>query len=132
MSVTDPISDMLTRLRNATLVRQGSVSVPYSRVKQQIAEILSREGWIGDVAVDKSESFPRLKIGLKYTPSGESVLRHIRRVSKPGHRVYVGRKEIPIVLNNIGVSILSTSKGIMSNHEAKRSQVGGEVLCEVY
>lgn len=130
--MTDPISDMLTRLRNATQVHQPSVSVPYSRVKKQIVEILSREGWIGDVSVDKSEVFPKLKIGLKYTAEGEPVLRHIRRISKPGHRVYVGRKDIPIVLNNIGLSVLSTSKGIMSNHEAKRSQVGGEVLCEVY
>lgn len=130
--MTDPISDMLTRLRNATQVHQKSVSVPYSRVKQQIVEILSREGWIGNVSLDTSEAFPKLKIVLKYTPNGEPVLRHIRRISKPGLRVYVGRKEIPIVLNNIGISILSTSKGIMSNHEAKRSQVGGEVLCEVY
>lgn len=130
--MTDPISDMLTRLRNATLVRQGSVRVPYSRVKHRIVDILSREGWIGAVSVDTTAAFPKLQIELKYTPNGESVLRHVRRISKPGHRVYVGRKDIPVVLNNLGVSILSTSKGIMSNHEAKKSHVGGEVLCEVY
>lgn len=130
--MTDPISDMLTRLRNATLVRQGSVRVPYSRMKHRIADILSREGWIGAVAVDTSEALKTLKIALKYTPNGEPVLRHIRRISKPGHRVYVGRKDIPVVLNNLGVSVLSTSKGIMSNHQAKKSHVGGEVLCEVY
>lgn len=132
MSMTDPIADMLTRIRNASLVRQERVLVPYSRVKHQIATILSRGGWVGDVESVKTEAHPMLSIALKYQSDGQSVLRRLQRISKPGRRVYVGRHEIPVVLNNQGLSILSTSKGILSNAEARKAKVGGEVLCEVY
>lgn len=129
--MTDPIADLLTRIRNALAVRQARVVVPSSRLKREIAEILSREGWIGPVSSITVESRPMLSLTLKYRPDGRAVLRSLKRVSRPGRRVYVGRREIPTVLQNIGLAILSTPKGLLTNTEARRARVGGEVLCEV-
>lgn len=129
--MTDPIADMLTRIRNALAVRQARVLVPSSRLKREIAEILSREGWIGPVSSITVERRPMLWLTLKYRPDGRALLRSLKRVSRPGRRVYVGRREIPTVLQNIGLAILSTPKGLLTNTEARRARVGGEVLCEV-
>ncbi len=130
--LTDPIADMLSRIRNAAAVKQPSVLVPFSRMKQTIADILSREGWVGKVEVTTVEERKLLRVALKYAPDGSPLVRNIRRVSRPGRRVYVGRSEIPVVLNNIGVALISTSKGILTNREARRHKVGGEVICELY
>lgn len=135
----DPISDMLTRIRNASAVKKPEVVIPYSKMKYQIALILSREGYIGKVSkVEPSEkegqksSFSMLRMGLKYSAENKSPFKQLKRISKPGLRVYKGRGELPIVLNNLGMAIISTSQGLMTNFEAKKKGVGGEVLCEVY
>ncbi|MBI3114952.1 MAG: 30S ribosomal protein S8 [Candidatus Kerfeldbacteria bacterium] len=132
MPMTDPIADMLTRIRNALTVRKATVSIPYSRVKHEIAEILTQEGWLSGATVEQDGQRPLLRVQLKYGPDGRPVLQHLERVSKPGRRVYVGQHRMPVVLNNIGLAILSTSQGIMTSHDARKAKVGGEVLCEVY
>ena len=135
MTTNDPISDMLTRIRNASAVRKPEVLLPYSKIKHQIALILSREGFVGKVVkVEKGDenAFDMLRIGLKYDGDNKSVIRHLKRVSKPGLRVYCGKNELPVVLNNLGLAIISTSQGLMTNGEAKKKGVGGEVVCEVY
>lgn len=130
--MTDPIADMLTRIRNAAAVRQSSVLVPHSRLKEQIAQVLVREGWLGAVRSVTVDHRPLLRVTLKYGPDGRSLFRTIRRVSTPGRRVYVSRGEIPVVLNNLGLAVLSTPKGILTNRDARQEKVGGEVLCEVF
>lgn len=130
--MTDPIADMLTRIRNAATVRQASVLVPFSRLKERLGHVLAREGWVGDVRSVTVEHRPMLKIGLKYDEAGQPIFRTIRRISTPGRRVYVGRGEIPVVLNNLGLAVLSTPKGILTNREARQQRVGGEVLCEIF
>ena len=135
--MTDPIADMLTRIRNASLVNKTEVVLPMSKIKFEIAKILKKEGWILDVEVLKSGSkeqskFDELKLSLKYKKSGKSSIAKIRRVSKPGLRVYVKKDNLPKVLNNLGVAIISTPQGLMTNKEARKQGLGGEVLCEVY
>lgn len=132
MSMTDPIADLLTRIRNANANRARSLQMPASRVKVGITQILREEGFIDDYRVVEQEPQSVLEIDLKYGPDGERVIRHIERVSKPGRRVYSGAKEIPTVLRGLGISVLSTPKGIVSNRVARRENVGGEILCQVY
>jgi small subunit ribosomal protein S8 len=132
MSVNDPISDLLTRIRNAMLVRQATAVVQYSRVKEEIARILKEEGYIKDFEVVRQKPVPVLRLHLKYTQGKEPVLTGMKRISKPGRRVYTGRADIPWVLSGIGVAILSTPKGIMTGQKARRLGVGGEVLCYIW
>jgi small subunit ribosomal protein S8 len=134
--MTDPISDMLARIRNAVHGRLTRVDVPASRLKLEIARILEREGYITAYKVMDADAveapLPVIRITLKYGPRGERALSGLERVSKPGRRVYCGRDEVPQVLGGLGVSILTTSRGIMTGHEASRVGVGGEVLCNVW
>ncbi len=133
--MTDPIADMLTRIRNGSKVRKEKVFVPFSKIKLEIAKILKREGFITDFAEIKPETegykFGGIDIFLKYE-EGKSVITEIKRVSKPGLRKYVSKEQLPIVLNNYGLAILSTSTGLMTNKQAKKAGLGGEVLCEIY
>ena len=129
--MTDPVSDMLTRIRNAAMARHERTIVPASLLKKHIAEILKSEGFIADVR--DSEGDPRsLTIVLKYGRDRTSAIDGIKRVSRPGRRVYVSVKNIPSVANGLGVSIMSTPKGVMADHEAKSQNLGGEVLCRVF
>lgn len=132
MSMTDPIADMLTRIRNAINVRHNEVQIPASKEKVSIAEILKEEGFIKDYQKVKHKIQDIIKIKLKYSDTKESVITKITRESRPGLRVYVGKDEIPRVLNGLGISILSTSKGIVQGSKAKDLGVGGELLCTVY
>jgi len=130
MSMTDPIADMLTRIRNAQLVGHTEVSMPCSKLKVSIAQVLKDEGYIEDFAVAEQEDKRQLRIGLKYY-AGRPVIERLERVSKPGLRVYKGRNDIPRVMNGLGVAILSTSRGVMTDRKARADGVGGEVLCIV-
>ncbi len=138
--LTDPIADMLTRIRNATMVYKDQVDVPASKFKEEIAKILVKEGYLKGYERLDNEGKPILRLYLKYgpikrTPKGrkpEQVIKHIRRVSRPGRRVYVSASEVPVVKRGLGIAILSTSKGVMTDKEARRQKVGGEVVCEVW
>lgn len=130
--MTDPISDMLTRIRNAVAVEHPFVDVPASRVKKGIAEVLQKEGYIWDYEVIEEDPQDVLRINLKYGPNGERVISHIQRVSKPGLRKYRQIRDVQDVLGGLGISVMSTNKGIMSNREAKQQNVGGEMLCEIW
>ena len=131
MVMTDPIADMLTRIRNALVRYKESVDIPLSKMKKAIADVLKREGYSRDYEVLDS-GYGVLRIHLKYTATGDPVIQHIKRVSKPGRRVYMGVKEMPRVLNGMGIGIYSTSKGIMSDREARKQRLGGEYLAEVW
>jgi small subunit ribosomal protein S8 len=130
MSMTDPIADMLTRIRNAQMVGHTEASMPCSRLKLSIAQVLKDEGYIEDFAVRDQGVHKELRIGLKYY-AGRPVIERLERVSKPGLRVYKGRDDIPRVMNGLGVAILSTSRGVMTDRKARADGVGGEVLCIV-
>ena len=130
--VTDPIADMLTRIRNAILARHDFVLVPASRMKLAIAKILKEEGFISDYEVLKGKPQRVIKIYLKYAEKKEPVLTGLKRVSKPGLRIYVERAEIPRVYGGLGIAIVSTSKGVMTGHQAWRQKVGGELLCYIW
>ena len=132
MTISDPIADMLTRIRNAIQVRHRYVLVPHSRIKEAIAQVLRDEGYISRFEVVREGKFPVLKIYLKYTEDKEPVLRGLKRVSKPGCRIYTKKADIPWVKYGLGTVILSTPKGVMSGREARRQGVGGEILCEVW
>jgi small subunit ribosomal protein S8 len=134
MSVSDPIADMLTRIRNAVGSRHDAVLIPASKVKVAIAQVLKDEGFIRDYSVVPEEGRPQpnLKVELSYGGRKQPVLTGLQRVSKPGLRVYVQRREIPRVYGGLGIAIISTPKGIMSGQEARRQEVGGEVLCYVW
>jgi small subunit ribosomal protein S8 len=138
MMITDPIGDMLTRIRNASAVRKSEVIMPMSKMRQEIAKILKAEGWIYDFEVlsgkesNKNNVFAELRIVLKYKKSGRSAISNLKRISKPGLKVYVSKDELPKVLNNLGMAIISTSQGLMTNKQARKMGVGGEVLCEIY
>ncbi|HAC91034.1 MAG TPA: 30S ribosomal protein S8 [Planctomycetaceae bacterium] len=129
--MTDPIADMLTRIRNAVRVERPHVDVPTSRVKLGVAEVLKREGYIWDYQVIEATPVSQLRIELKYGPNGEKVIQTVRRVSKPGRRVYSKSTDLRPVLNGMGISIISTSKGMVSDREARQQKIGGEVLCEI-
>ncbi len=131
MIVNDPIADMLSRIRNAALARLDRAEMPLSRLKSRVADILKAEGYIADYRVDESE-FGTLTVVLKYGRDRSSAIVGLKRASRPGRRVYVGHEAIPKVHNGYGVAILSTSRGVMTDKEARRQKVGGEVLCEVW
>ena len=130
--MTDPIADMLTRIRNSLQIERTSVDMPTSKVKVGIAGAMQREGYIWDYEVIEQQPQNVLRINLKYGPNGELVIRKIDRTSKPGRRVYANVKEMPVVLQGLGVCILSTNQGVLSNREAKKKGVGGEVLCTIW
>ena len=129
--MTDPIADMLTQIRNAVRVERPHVDMPLSREKLGVAEVLKREGYIWDYEEIEAVPAKQLRIELKYGPNGERVIQSIRRVSKPGRRVYSKSRDLRPVLNGLGISIISTSKGLVSDREARQQNIGGEVLCEV-
>lgn len=130
--LTDPLSDMLTRIRNANTVYRETVDIPLSRMKREIAEILKREGYIQDWQVVRDGPREVLRLTLKYGENRKRVIRGVERVSKPGRRVYCGSKEVPRVLAGLGTAVLSTPKGIMTDREARRIGVGGEVLFRIW
>jgi len=138
----DPISDMITRIRNAAAVKKAEVVLPMSKVKFEVAKILEKEGWVQKTEVVKGNfekgkkgedvSFDQLKIVLRYKKSGKPHISSLKRISKPGLRIYAKTTELPKVLNNLGIAIISTPQGIMTNKEARKKGVGGEVICEIY
>ncbi|MBU4360775.1 30S ribosomal protein S8 [Candidatus Parcubacteria bacterium] len=130
---SDPIADMLTRIRNAQAVKKETVVLGFSKTKFNIAKILSDEKWLGKVEKieDKNDKFNQLKIKLLYNNNQPRIIK-LTRISKPGRRVYTTKDKLPIVLNNYGIAIVSTSKGLMTNVEAKKKNLGGEVICEIY
>jgi small subunit ribosomal protein S8 len=134
MSMSDPIADMLTRIRNAVTSRHESVNIPASKTKVAIANVLKQEGFIRDfeIVAEEGKVQPSLKVALGYNASRQPVLNGLQRISKPGLRVYVQRREIPRVYGGLGVAILSTPKGVMTGQEARRQSVGGELLCYVW
>lgn len=132
MTMTDPIADMLARIRNATTAYKDDILVPSSKIKVGIADILKREGYIKDFAVERGPVGPMLKIELKYGPNREKTIAGLKRISKPGLRVYAGREEIPRVLGGLGIAIISTSKGLVTDKQAMKGRLGGEVLAFVW
>ena len=130
--MTDPIADMLTRIRNAVSVERSHVDMPCSRLKRGVAEVLKREGYIWDWEEMEEKPSSQLRVHLKYGPNGERLIRRIRRISKPGRRVYSGASDLKPVLGGLGICILSTSRGVVSDREARQRKLGGEVLCEVW
>ena len=132
MPVTDPIADMLTRIRNALVVKMETVDMPASKMKIAIAKILLREGFIKGCEVVEDGVQGTLKIKLKYGPNGENVINGLKKISKPGLRVYARKDQIPKVLNGLGIAIISTSKGVITDAEARANSVGGEVLAYIW
>jgi len=137
--MTDPIADMLTRIRNASAVGKETVVLPMSKIKYGIAQILEREGHIAKVEVVKTKSkkngsavFDELKIILKYKKDNRPAITSLKRISKPGRRVYASKEKLPRVLNNLGLAIISTSRGLLTNKEAAKAGIGGEIICEIY
>jgi len=134
MTMTDPIADMLTRIRNANMAMHDDVQMPCSKIKVALAGILQQEGYLGEFQVDDAEGRPGqvLTIHLKYSPERQRVISGIKRVSKPGLRVYSKSSEAPRVLGGLGISVLSTSQGLLTDREARKRRVGGEILCQVW
>ena len=130
--MTDPIADMLTRIRNSLRIERPFVDIPASNLKIGIAKALQREGFIWDFEIVEQTPQNVLRVNLKYGPNGERVIQVINRISKPGRRVYSGAKDMTDVLQGLGITVLSTNQGVLSNREAKSKGVGGEVLCEVW
>ena len=132
MSVNDPIADFLTRIRNAGMARHETVVMPHSKVKAEMARILTEQGYVESFSERGEGAKKKLVVELKYDPDGRRAIRGLRRMSRPGRRVYRKQANIPRVLDGLGVAILSTSRGILTDHEARRVGIGGEVLCFVY
>jgi small subunit ribosomal protein S8 len=132
MSVNDPIADFLTRIRNAGMARHETVVMPHSKVKAEMARILTEQGYVESFSERGEGAKKKLVVELKYDPDGRRAIRGLRRMSRPGRRVYRKQANIPRVLDGLGVAILSTSRGILTDHEARRAGIGGEVLCFVY
>ncbi len=132
MTVTDPVADLLTRIRNANSAKHDFVEAPASKLNMEIVKILHGEGFIKNFEQIKDRQFPTVKIALKYGPKQEMILSNLKRVSKPGLRVYAKRDRVPRVLRGLGVAIISTSKGVMTDREARKQGIGGEVLCYVW
>ena len=131
MALTDPLGDMLTRIRNGQTARKDSVTTPASKLRVRVLDVLQREGYIRGYSEEMLGAHPGLRIELKYF-EGEPAIKHVARVSKPGRRVYSGSKELPIVRNGLGITIVSTPRGVLSDNEAREQNVGGEVLAEVF
>jgi small subunit ribosomal protein S8 len=129
---TDPIADMLTRVRNALKARHSKVDIPASKLKLEIARIMKDEGYILNFKLAEEGAKKTIKIYLKYTPTNDSVISHLERVSRPGCRIYVGSSEVPKVLGGLGINILTTPKGVMTGQSARKANVGGELLCQIY
>ncbi len=129
--MTDKIADMLTRIRNASLVRKASVAMPYSRLKHELARVLKEEGYVTDVKVDQEGVNKQLVVVLRYHHDGSPAIRVIKRISRPGCRIYSKVGQLPVVMNTMGLAIISTSQGIMTNNTAKLKNLGGEVLAEI-
>ena len=132
MSMTDPIADMLTRMRNAARVKKETVDVPFSKMKEAVLAVLKREGFVADYKVGEPTGFGIIRVWLKYSRLGEPVIQNIKRVSKPGLRVYRGTGGIDPVLRGIGIAVVSTSRGLLSDRECRKEKVGGEVICTVW
>lgn len=132
MSMTDPVADMLTRIRNANTLMRKEVAIPSTAIKVRIAEVLKREGFIEDFRIRPGRLQNDLVIGLKYGPEGEKVIRRIERASKPGRRMYRSCAELPVVLNGLGIAVVSTNAGVLSDRECRAKKVGGEVICTVW
>lgn len=132
MTMTDPIADFLTRIRNALMAKHETTEIPASKLKWRLAEILKAEGYIMDAQLVGEGLHRMIRITLKYAPGEVSVLQSLQRISKPGRRMYVTADQLPRVLNGLGVAIISTSRGVMSDRECRRLNVGGEVLCQVW
>ena len=132
MTMTDPIADMLTRIRNANTVGHKTVEIPASKIKQSIAGILLEEGYINGFEVIEDDKQGMIKVEMKYGPAGEKVINGIKKISKPGLKVYAKACDVPRVLGGLGIAIISTSKGVISDKEARRLGVGGEVICYVW
>ena len=132
MVMTDPIADMLTRIRNANQMRHETVEMPSSKIKKEIAEVLKREGFIRDAEYIEDNKQGILRLSLKYGKNAERVVTGLKRISKPGLRVYVQSTEVPRVLNGLGIAIISTSKGLLTDKETRREQIGGEVIAYVW
>jgi small subunit ribosomal protein S8 len=132
MTVTDPVADLLTRIRNANSAKHDYVEVPASKLSMEIVRILQAEGFIRSFEILKDKKFPTAKIALKYGPKQEKVITNLKRVSKPGLRVYAKRDRVPRVLRGLGIAIISTSCGVMTDREARKRGIGGEVLCYVW
>jgi small subunit ribosomal protein S8 len=130
--MTDPIADFLTRIRNAALAKHDTVCVPSSKLKVRIAEILKGEGYLKSYAVVGDTTRAQIEIALQYDPEGQPILAGVRRVSRPGLRIYVSKDKIPQVLNGLGISILTTSKGVMTDRQARQQNLGGELICTVW
>lgn len=129
---TDPIADMLNRVRTAVAVAQSSVDIPYSKFKKELAELLSREGYVGTVEETEVDGKKTLRVNLKYGPRRKPVINEIKRISKPGRRMYSKSVFLPVVRGGLGMAVISTSQGLMPDHEARRKRVGGEIVCEVW
>lgn len=129
---TDPIADMLTRVRNALKARHSKVDIPASKLKLEIARIMKEEGYILNFKLAEEGAKKTIKVYLKYTPDNSSVISHLERISRPGCRIYVGSSEVPKVLGGLGINILTTPKGVMTGQAARKANVGGEVLCQIY
>ncbi len=132
MSLTDPVADLLTRIRNAVRSHHVKVDVPASKLKLEIVKILQDEGYVGGYKLNEENGRPLLKVQLKYGPNDQPVISNLRRVSQPGCRVYIGRHQIRPVLGGLGICILSTPRGVMTGRQARKLGVGGELLCEVW
>jgi small subunit ribosomal protein S8 len=134
MNLTDPIADMLTRIRNANRVSMEMVDIPNSRLKVEIARILKEEGYIRNYKIlsDPKKSYTTLRVFMSFGPGRERVLQGLRRVSKPGRRIYAGKAELPRVMGGLGIAVISTSQGLLTDAEARRRGLGGEVLCHVW
>ena len=130
--ITDPIADMLTRIRNSLVARHDFTDMPASKVRVALAQVLKKEGYIGDFEVREEGSHRNVRVHLAYTPAREPVIMGLKRVSRPGLRVYAAKHEIPRVYGGLGIAILSTPEGVMTGQEARRRNVGGEVLCHVW
>ncbi|PYY01700.1 MAG: 30S ribosomal protein S8 [Acidobacteria bacterium] len=132
MSLTDPVADLLTRIRNAVSARQQKLDVPASKLKMEIARILKEEGYISNFKATEENGRKVLRVYLKYSSNNDAAITNLARISRPGCRVYVGHEEIPRVLGGLGINILTTPKGVMTGRQARKSGIGGEILCEVW
>jgi small subunit ribosomal protein S8 len=130
--MTDPIADMLTRIRNGLQAKHDAVRIPSSGVKKEIARILQEEGFVGDVKTGVGDREREIEVTLKYSGDRQPVIRRIERVSKPGRRVYCGKDDVPVVLNGLGIAIVSTSQGLLTDRRCRELGVGGEIICQVW